>query len=128
MNTKQLTIAGKSMTLRALARTDAEGLLAFAQSMPPHDLLFLRRDIRNPRVVAAWIDQIDSGQISSQVVLDAEGHIVACTALVRDEFSWSPHVAEVRILIAPAARGGGLGRLLALECVNAARDQGVEKL
>jgi RimJ/RimL family protein N-acetyltransferase len=125
---KTLTVGAAAVTLRPLVSGDAETVQRFAEAMPPHDLLFLQRDIRNPRVIAAWLDQIASGQIESQLALDANGNLLACTALVRDELSWSPQVAEIRILIAPAARGGGLGRLLALECVNAARERGVEKL
>ncbi|MFM5885265.1 MAG: GNAT family N-acetyltransferase [Novosphingobium sp.] len=125
---KTLTLGGTAVTLRPLEPGDADTVRRFAEAMPPHDLLFLLRDIRNPRVVAAWLDQIASGQIESLLALGADGTLLACTALVRDELSWSPHVAEVRILIAPAARGTGLGRLLALECVNAARSAGVEKL
>jgi RimJ/RimL family protein N-acetyltransferase len=125
---KTLTVGTTAVTLRPLVPGDASAVRGFAEMMPPHDLLFLQRDIRNPRVIAAWLDQIASGQIESLLALDAAGAILACTALVRDELSWSPHVAEIRIVIAPAARGTGLGRLLALECVNAARSRGVEKL
>lgn len=122
------TVAGKPAALRPLAADDAQALLAFAQAIPLHDLLFLQRDIRKPRVIAAWLDQIASGQIASRVVVDDSGRVLACTALVRDEFSWSPHVAEVRILIAPEARGGGLGRRLAHEVMQAARAAQVKKL
>lgn len=125
---KTLTVGTAPVKLRRFEASDSELVRHFAQAMPPHDLLFLQRDIRNPRVIAAWLDQIASGQIESQLALDQDGSLLACTALVRDELSWSPHVAEVRIVIAPAARGTGLGRLLALECVNAAREAGVEKL
>ncbi len=125
---RSVSIGDMTVTLRPLAPGDAAMVRQFAEAMPPHDLLFLLRDIRNERVVAAWLDQIASGQIESLLACAADGTILACTALVRDELSWSPHVAEIRILIAPAARGTGLGRLLALECVNAARDRGVEKL
>jgi RimJ/RimL family protein N-acetyltransferase len=125
---KILTVGTAAVTLRPLVPGDAETMRRFAEAMPPHDLLFLQRDIRNPRVIAAWLDQIASGQIESLVALGEDGGLLACTALVRDELSWSPQVAEIRILIAPAARGTGLGRLLALECVNAARSRGVEKL
>jgi RimJ/RimL family protein N-acetyltransferase len=125
---KTLTVGTAAVTLRPLAPGDAGAVQRFAEAMPAHDLLFLQRDIRNPKVVSAWLDQIASGQIESQLALDPQGAMLACTALVRDELSWSPQVAEIRILIAPAARGTGLGRLLALECVNIARSRGVEKL
>jgi RimJ/RimL family protein N-acetyltransferase len=125
---KTHSVGTVAVTLRPFEPGDGAAVQRFAEAMPPHDLLFLQRDIRNPRVIAAWLDQIASGQIESQLALSETGGLLACTALVRDELSWSPQVAEIRILIAPAARGTGLGRLLALECVNTARERGVEKL
>ena len=128
MQAKNVTVSDKTFSLRPMRRDDAGAVQAFAEAMPAHDLLFLRRDIRNPRVIAAWLDQIDSGQIASWVVVAPDDRVLACTALVRDEQSWSPHVADVRILITPEARGGGLGRRLAQECVQQAREAGVAKL
>lgn len=116
------------ITLRPVTRDDAAALAAFASELPVHDLLFLQRDIRNPKVVTAWIDQIERGQISSLVALE-DGRIVGCTALVRDEWSWSRHVAEIRMVISSTLRGTGFGRILAQEMIAAAAaTQGVEKV
>ncbi|MFM5930507.1 MAG: N-acetyltransferase family protein [Novosphingobium sp.] len=127
-HSRTFEIASGSVTLRPMQRADAETVRAFAENLPVHDLLFLQRDIRNARVVDAWLDQIESGLISSMVAVDGGGELLACTALVRDELSWSPHVGEIRIVISLQSRGGGLGRLLASECVQAARIAGIEKL
>lgn len=118
----------RKITLRPIERDDAEALVAFAGEIPAHDLLFLQRDIRNPKVVTAWIDQSERGQIRSLLALE-NGKIVGCTALVRDEWSWSPHVAEIRMVISDTLRGTGFGRMLAQEVVAAAAaEQGVHKL
>jgi N-acetylglutamate synthase-like GNAT family acetyltransferase len=126
-NSRTIEVGDSAVLLRPITREDSAEIQSFANAMPPHDLLFLQRDIRQPRVVEAWLDQLASGQIRSLVAL-RDGKIVACTALVRDEFSWSAHVCEIRILIAPEARSGGIGRLLATQCVADARDLGVKKL
>ena len=123
-----VTLGGKTITLRPFVRADAEAIVAFAAKMPLHDLLFLSRDIREPRVVSAWLDQAESGQITSTVALDADGAILGCTALVRDEYSWSRHVGDVRLLLLPEGRGTGLGRVLAEHCIATARDLGLAKL
>ena len=115
------------LTVRAMDRDDADAVLAFALSLPPHDLLFLQRDIRNPKVVAAWIEQIERGLIRSLLAVGPEG-VCGCVAIVRDELSWSPHVAEIRVLIATDARGGGLGRLLAQDALALAQALAVEKV
>lgn len=118
----------RQITLRLVERGDADALVAFAGELPAHDLLFLQRDIRNPKVVAAWIDQIERGQMRSLLALE-NAKIVGCTALVRDEWSWSPHVAEIRMVISDKLRGTGFGRILAQEVVAAATaESGVQKL
>ena len=124
---RTVTVGTRTITLRMLERGDADALVAFASALPPHDLLFLMRDIRNPKVVAAWIDQVERGQIRSLVAMDGE-KMVGCTALVRDELSWSPHVADIRMLVSPQMRGTGFGRVLAQECLTMAMADGVTKL
>jgi N-acetylglutamate synthase-like GNAT family acetyltransferase len=124
---RTVTIAGKPVTIRWMAAGDGPAVQRFAQSLPLHDLLFLQRDIRQPRVIEAWLQQIGGGQIRSLLAL-ADDTIHGCTAIVRDEFSWSPHVAEIRVLTSPAMRGSGLGRLLAQDSLLAAQERGVEKV
>jgi len=113
--------------LRLMTTGDAADAVAFANTLPPHDLLFLQRDIRNPKVVAAWLEQIERGTITSLLAV-AGGKIHGCAAIVRDVLSWSPHVGEIRIVVGQSARGGGLGRLLAQDAFAFAVSTGVEKL
>lgn len=117
----------RTIRLRLLERSDADALHAFAEALAPHDLLFLMRDIRNPKVIAAWIDQVERGHIRSLMALDGD-QMVGCTALVRDELSWSPHVADIRMLVSTNMRGTGLGHVLAQECIVMAMSDGVSKL
>lgn len=124
---RTVSVNDAPITIRLMDGSDAEAVLAFARDLPPHDLLFLQRDIRNPRVVAAWIEQIERGLIRSLLAIGPDG-VIGCAAIVRDELSWSPHVAEIRILIAPDARGGGLGRALAQDSLAFTQSLGVEKV
>ncbi len=123
----ELKADGRTIRLRYMAPGDAEGVLAFAKSLPAHDLLFLNRDIRNPKVIDAWLEQIEQGLIRSLVAVEGDT-VVGCNAMVRDELSWSPHVADIRILVSEDCRGLGLGRLLALHTLHRARVDGVLKL
>ena len=113
--------------LAAMTPADESDLLGFARRLPVHDLLFLRRDITHPKVMAAWVAELESGGIVSLVARQA-GVIVGCSAVVRDELSFSPHVGELRVLVAPEVRDRGLGRLLIQESFLVALDLGIEKL
>lgn len=116
-----------SHTIRRFETADQAAMLAFATSLPEHDLLFLSRDLKHPRVIEAWAAAIGDGVIDSLVAED-EGRIVGTAALVRDPLGWSPHVGEVRLLVSPERRGAGLGRDL-LEAIFAiAHAHGATKL
>ena len=106
-----------SHSIRRFAASDEAAMLAFTNSLPEHDLLFLSRDVQHPRVVEAWAAAIGEGTIDSLVAED-DGQIVGTAALVRDPLGWSPHVGEVRLLVSPDRRGAGLGRDL-LEAIFA---------
>ena len=114
-------------TIRAFTPADGDAMLAFAGRLPEHDLLFLGRDLRHPRVVAAWLDAIEEGWIDS-VLAEQGGAIVGTAAVVRDPLGWSGHVGEVRLLVSAERRGAGLGRDL-LECAfTIAGRRGLTKL
>ena len=114
-------------TIRAFTPVDAQAMLAFAQALPEHDLLFLGRDLRHPRVVAAWLGAIQEGWIDS-VLAEQDGAIVGTAAVVRDPLGWSGHVGEVRLLVSSERHGAGLGRDL-LGCAFAiAERRGLTKL
>ena len=116
-----------SHRIRRFEPGDAAPMLAFAEGLPEHDLLFLGRDLRHRRVIDAWIAAIGEGWIDSLVAEDDHG-FVGTAALVRDPLGWSTHVGEVRLLVSPARRGAGLGRDLLEGIYAIARDRGLAKL
>lgn len=116
-----------SHRIRRFQPDDREAMIAFAKDLPEHDLLFLGRDLRHPRVIEAWLGAIEEGWIDS-LIAEEDGAIVGSAALVRDPLSWSAHVGEVRLLVASERRGAGLGRDL-LEGIFAIADvHGLAKL
>ena len=46
--------------IRRFRPADRDAMLAFANSLPEHDLLFLGRDLRQPRVIEAWLEAIEA--------------------------------------------------------------------
>ncbi len=106
---------------------DDDAVLAFARDLPTHDMLFLPRDITQPKVLSAWIAEIERGAMIS--LLARRGAVVVgCATLVRDPLSWSPHVAELRIVVSPAERGQKLGRHLAERATILAVGLGIAKI
>jgi RimJ/RimL family protein N-acetyltransferase len=125
---RTLEIKDGAVTLELMTEAAEGEVLAFAKTLPPHDLLFLRRDITQPRVLNAWARQLETGEITSLLARAADGQMLGCTAVVRDEHSWSPHLGELRVLVAPAGRDRGLGRQLIQESFLIALGLGLEKL
>ena len=112
---------------RLMSRADEGAVLAFAQKLPTHDLLFLPRNISQAKVLSAWINEIEHGDITSILAVKA-GTVVGCGTLVRDPHSWSPHVGEIRMVVSQDVRGQGVGRTLSQEIFALALSAGLEKL
>ena len=113
---------------RLMSRADEAAVLAFAQKLPRHDLLFLPRNISQPKVLSAWINEIERGAITSLLAV-SDGKVVGCGTLVRDPHSWSPHVGEIRMVVSSDVRGQGVGRALSQETFAIALGAaGLEKL
>src|SRR5258705_940210 len=93
------TDAGE-IEFRLMSRTDEVAVLDFAQKLPTHDLLFLPRNISQPKVLSAWINEIERGDITSLLAVRA-GQGVGCGTPVREPQSWVPPVRESRIVVAP---------------------------
>ena len=118
---------GTAIEFRHMAPSDEAAVLDFARKLPVHDLLFLPRDISEPKVLSAWIKEIERGSIISLLAIRA-GHVVGCGTVVRDPYSWSPHVGEIRMVVSTDARGSGVGRALTQETFLLALEAGLEKI
>jgi RimJ/RimL family protein N-acetyltransferase len=111
-----------------MTRADEAAVLDFAKRLPTHDLLFLPRNISQPKVLTAWINEIERGAITSLLAI-RDGMVVGCGTLVRDPHSWSPHVGELRMVVSTDVRGQGVGRALSQETFALALGAiGLEKL
>ena len=118
---------GRRITLRLMQASDADELLAFARSLPPDDLLFLRRDITLPEVVSQWVRDIAEGRTVT-VLSEDDGRLAGYGALHYNEVLWTGHVGEIRMLVDPDYRRLGLGSRLASELFAVAKDLGLKKI
>jgi L-amino acid N-acyltransferase YncA len=124
---RTVDLNGNSLVLRYMTPADASVALAFARALPAHDLLFLRRDITQPDAIEVWMSGIKRGRITS-VLAEANGVVQGYATVDRGELSWSPHVAELRVLVSEPMRGKGVGRLLTQEAFAIALGLGIEKI
>jgi L-amino acid N-acyltransferase YncA len=118
---------GTTIEIARMVPTDGVALQSFIAGLPPHDLLFLRRDVSHPDVLAAWMSALRDGRVTGLVARQA-GVPVGCTAIVTEAPTWQQHVGELRVLLLPTLRGKGLGQLLIQESFVLALGLGLEKL
>ena len=111
------------MQIRRIEPADRVALEEFLERIPDADRTFLKEDVANPDVVAAWTRPGDARTIA----LDDEGAVLGYVAVI-PLHGWSSHVGEVRIVVDPARRGHGVGRTLARHAVLEALTLGLAKM
>ncbi len=107
-----------------LGPADHGALLEFFRQLPEGDLTFIKEDVVDPDVVRAWT--AGSGRGQRWIALE-DGTVRGYVAVQRLP-GWSDHVGDVRLVVAPAARGTGLGRDLARHALVYAVQAGMTKL
>jgi L-amino acid N-acyltransferase YncA len=115
------------VTLRMMTTGDADRIGAFARALPEDDLLFLRRDITDPKIVALWIQDLAAGRTVT-VLAEASGDTAGYASLHHNQVTWQRHLGEIRIQVGPRYRSQGLGRALSGEIFAIARDLGLRKI
>ena len=118
---------GTSVTIRPMVSNDEKALLSFFRAIPPEDRLFLKDDVSKAEVIAAWCRNLDYDRILP-IVAEAAGELIADATLHRRQSGWMRHVARVRLVIAPAYRGKGLGTVLINELIALAEETDLEKM
>jgi L-amino acid N-acyltransferase YncA len=110
------------MEFRPIAAGDEAALKRFFAQIPDADRTFLKEDVDDPDVVAAW-----ARPSAARVIAVDAGEVVGSVAVV-PLHGWSSHVGEVRLVVDPDQRGRGLGRKLAQRAVLDALDLELSKL
>ena len=119
--------SGLEVDFRLMGAGDREAFLAFARSLPPDDLLYLRIDPTDPANIDRLIEDI--GTYRRITVLACAGATILGEAtLIHSEADWTRHIGQIRVITAADARGKGLGRFLAEEIFAMADTLGLDKL
>jgi L-amino acid N-acyltransferase YncA len=116
-----------SVTFRLMTPADRDAVLAFAQELPPDDLLFLRLDVTKPESVDEWVRNIEAGRTITVLAQDEEG-LAGYASMHSNDVLWTRHVGELRVLVGAGYRRRGLGRRLTEEVFAISRDLGLRKL
>jgi ribosomal protein S18 acetylase RimI-like enzyme len=112
------------MAVVELGPERCDALVRFFAALPEGDLTFIKEEVTDPGTVRSWTEGHSAG--GRWVALDGED-VIGYVA-VRPLPGWSDHVGEVRLVVAPAARGSGLGRELARHALVGAVGSGLSKL
>ena len=112
------------MSVVELGPERCDALLRFFTELPEGDLTFVKEEVTDPETVRSWANDTSPG--GRWVVVD--GNDVTGYAAVRPLPGWSDHVGELRLVVASARRGSGLGRELARRALVAAVSSGLSKL
>ena len=124
---QSLELQGNIYEIRGLDSTDESPLVDFLISLPEHDLLYTPRNLADPVEVNSWMRAAEEGDISTIIAIQ-NNSVAGWATLIVDPLSWSPHVGEIRVLVAPSHRQQGLGRALIDNRFTLAKDMGLQKL
>jgi len=115
------------VTFRPLRKSDETALAAFMKNLSLKDRACLKEDVADPQVIARWIDRLDYDDVLPIVALDGD-RIVGDATLHFNPIGWSRHQGEIRLTTDVGYRERGLGRALAQEAIDMARELGLEQL
>jgi ribosomal protein S18 acetylase RimI-like enzyme len=114
------------MTIEALEPGHLDALRRFLEALPEGDRTFIKEDLDDPACAAAWVR--GEGRARRWAAVDeADREILGVVFLARLT-GWSSHVGEIRLVVAEAARGRGVGRALARHAVVQSAEAGLSKL
>jgi hypothetical protein len=69
---RSMVCNGAVIEFRHMTQADEPAVLDFARRLSVYDLLFLPRNISEPKVLAAWIKEIERGAIISLLAIKSE--------------------------------------------------------
>lgn len=118
---------GTKVTVRPMVPGDRAKVARFFQGIPEGDLRFLKDDVRDPRVLDQWVQQLNYDRVLPLVV-EADGRIIADASLHRRKEGWRRHLGGVRVVVDPAFRKKGLASRLVDELMDIAAREGLERL
>lgn len=121
-------IGGHEISFELMGAGDKERLLSFTQGLSNDDMIFLRMDISKPEVIEEWVGNIEHGHTITVLASSEEGDIVGYASLHTNDRTWTSHIGEIRVFVAPEYRGIGLASKLVTEMFQIANEQKLDRI
>lgn len=112
---------------RPLEPTDQEALHQFFLAIPERERMFIKHRVTDPALISEWCQHIDLGRNFPLLALSKD-QILGVGTLHQQLGGWKRHIGRVSVLIHPQFRGLGLAKELVTECVEIAREAGLQKV
>lgn len=126
---KQVTLKdGLTVQLRPMAPEDYDATRAFFHRLSEDDRRYLRFNVTDSRAFEDWMARSSEPDFILQLLALSGGEVVGNGTLIHNPFSWTSHVASIRLIVDPKYRRHGLGLLLACEISHIGMAQEIEKL
>ncbi len=117
---------GRDVTLRPLAESDRDAMLAFGMSLPEDDRLYLELDFHNPNTIVRLVNASEAENWRQVVAVTDEG--IVGYGNVRMLSGWKRQVGDSHLVISEGWRRSGLGTYLARTLIDAARELNASKV
>ena len=118
---------GSDVVLRNLIPDDVKNSIAFFQSLPDADRIYLRNDVMDANVVRRRIQEMERNREIVLVAISGDA-IVADGSLELEAHGWKKHLGEIRLVVAPSHQRKGLGMCLARELYFQAASEKVQEI
>jgi len=118
---------GSDVVFRNLIPDDVKNSIAFFQSLPDADRIYLRNDVMDANVVRSRIQEMERNREIVLVAISGDA-IVADGSLELEAHGWKKHLGEIRLVVAPTHQRKGLGMCLARELYFLAASERVQEI
>ncbi len=118
---------GTKVILRPMVREDRDKLIDFFSRVADEDRQFLRNNVRDPKVIETWVNNIDYYKVFP-LLAEVDDKIIGDATLHMRRTGWKRHLGNVRVVVAHEYQRRGLGTLLLNELAELAGEFGLEKL
>ncbi len=119
---------GKRVMFRFLAEQDRESLIQLFQEAPDEDTRFLKRDVKDQKLINYWMDNLDYGGVLPLVAVDLEDNRLIADATLHRGKHAAKHIGEIRIFVSRHYRNLGMGSLMLEELINLAFKENLQWL